>query len=110
MQDEIKEILRYLRIENGHCSSELSYEETHLLLDYINNLQNENEELRRFRYTIRKDETKTPPVITRTYKREYEEVQQRVDKAIEYINNSSINNWLYGTPDDDLLKILGGDE
>lgn len=44
MNDEIKEILRYLRIENGHCSSELSYEETHLLLDYITNLQGEKED------------------------------------------------------------------
>jgi len=41
MNKDIKEILRYLKIENGTIGSELSYEETHLLLDYINNLQKE---------------------------------------------------------------------
>ena len=44
MNDEIKEILDYLKIENGTIGSELSYEETHLLLDYITNLQQENKE------------------------------------------------------------------
>ena len=44
-------------------------------------LQKENEELRRFRYTIRKDETKMPPVITRTYKREYDELQEKIKVA-----------------------------
>lgn len=46
MNDEIKEILDYLKIENGTIGSELSYEETHLLLDYITNLQQENHELK----------------------------------------------------------------
>lgn len=43
MGNKIKEILDYLKIENGTIGSELSYEETHLLLDYITNLQQENE-------------------------------------------------------------------
>ena len=47
----------------------------------IKELQKENEELRRFRYTIRKDETKMPPVIARTYKREYDELQEKIKVA-----------------------------
>ena len=62
MSEEIKEILDYLKIENGTIGSELSYEETHLLLDYITNLQEENE----------------------MYKKELE-------KAIEYITDNFTN-------------------
>ena len=45
MQEEIKKILDYLKIENGTIGSELSYEETHLLLDYITNLQENYERI-----------------------------------------------------------------
>lgn len=55
------------------------------LKDYATNLQNKNEELRKFRYTIRKDETKIPPVITRTYKREYDELKEQKKKALKKI-------------------------
>ena len=75
MKDEIREILRYLRIENGHCSSELSYEETHLLLDYITNLQQENEELNKMCELYSKS----------LYCAELTDYKSRIKKAVEYI-------------------------
>lgn len=48
LKEEIKEILDYLKIENGTIGSELSYEETHLLLDYITNLQEENKKIKKY--------------------------------------------------------------
>ena len=50
MKDEIKEILDKLKDRNWYDEfnlDKLRKEETHLLLDYITNLQEENEELKK---------------------------------------------------------------
>ena len=79
-------------------------------------LQKENEELRRFRYTIRKDETKIPPVITRTYKREYDELQEKIkvaDRMLSEFNTKLMEILKIGISIkdiSDIQEILKGDE
>lgn len=83
----------------------------------IEKLKEENErlkEIEKFKFSIRKDETKIPPIVTKNYKREYEDYKSRNEKAIEYIKNTQkfnkgcdINIILNK---DYLLKILGGYE
>lgn len=106
LKDEIKETLEYLKNDfytygetyiKEKCKI-VTKKESHQLLDYITNLQQENENIisTSLAYDL---------AVARVKELEY-----RINKAIEYINNSSLNNWLYGAPDDDLLEILGGDE
>lgn len=101
MNDELKEILHYLKIENGHCSSELSYEETRLLLDYITNLQQENQDLSRVCELYGKS----------LYNAELTDYKSRIEKAVEYIKEDMYSepNELYGLIDGEhLLNILNG--
>lgn len=61
MNNEIKEILKYLKNKNNTRNTKiLTTNETNILLDYITNLQKENERLK-----------------------------QRIEKAVEYINHLS---------------------
>ena len=89
MKDEIKEILEWLNdkdyyIEDfGYKFKRLSLEENEALLDYITNLQEENKklalELSGYRTAILKDDKLLG-------------LQQRIDKAIEYINEAIEND------------------
>lgn len=93
MSEEVKEILEALKPHNDIIKEyplKLSIEEQKLLLDYITNLQKENEEV--------KDQKK---------------------KAIEWIkkhittyqkNDIAILDWDTFADPRNLLKILGGDE
>lgn len=102
---EIKEILRYLKIENGHCSSELSYKETHILLDYITNLQEENKTLKELNVCVGCNNNP--------------DYKKRIDKALEYIEEHKRN--VYDTFGEgivfgemggikEIIKILKGEE
>lgn len=45
------------------------------------------------------------------YKNKSERLQQRIDKAIEYVKNiQRVDNYLDGIPCDDILSILQGKE
>jgi len=101
MNNDIKEILEYLKNENNYdefdCSGqayiELEQEETKLLLDYITNLQKKIDFM-----TDRNDKK-----------------QDRIDKAIEYINSDKhLEGWIniehYGEREQDLLNILQGSD
>ena len=116
MKDEIKIILDYFKM---NC--DLSDEEVRKLLDYITNLQEENEEIKN---TIDFIDNKYKNTINYNEKLiEYnQDYKLRIDKAVEYIK-TSINNpqpfyeYLYGDEDgkiqnmDKLLNILtGGDD
>lgn len=101
MQDrekEIKEILDYLKIENGTIGSELSYEETHLLLDYITNLQEENIKLKELCDKYEEEHNTT-----------FEEWKKDIKankKAIEYIELGLANE----EEAEELLNILKGSD
>ena len=95
MKDEIKEILDKLNkiVPYASVPKELAYMTTNItpqecktLLDYITNLQEENERL----------------------KEEKEDYKSRNKKAIEYIKNNCY--YLVDNDDKNLLNILGGDE
>lgn len=100
MKDEIKEILEYIKDvdlyieDNGYQYKRLSLIEIKILLDYITNLQEENE-------------NKTEYICDLvTEKINY---KQRNEKAIEYIKNNCY--YLVDNDDKNLLNILqnGGD-
>ena len=99
MNNEIKEILdnfkdyedRYKKCNETRFI--IFYRDIYLLLDYITKLQEENErlkEIENFKFSLRKDETKTPPIVTKNYKNEYEDYKSRNEKAIEYIKKEQI--------------------
>ena len=115
MNNEIKEILdrllKYFKESNindfGYEQDKLiSYEEAQILLDYITNLQEENENLK----LSLKDRLK--------YSDELDEKIERIDKAIEYIithreavdeKDQTIIYWLSDDFDEeDILNILQG--
>ena len=114
MNNEINLILTKLKIvseekENGMYLCDKKHSK--VLLDYITNLQEENERLTRFKYNIPNDKTTSVPTITKSYKKEYENYKSRCEKAIEYIkkNYFEIVYKTKGTMENDLLKLLGGD-
>lgn len=75
MTDEIKEILKYIDqfvyVDQTYNDMKLSKVDGKLILDYITNLQKENEKL---------DSQNT---LNKLY---WEKLEQRIDKAIEIIN------------------------
>lgn len=115
MNKEIKEILDYFKRSNknrfGFEQDKLiSYEEAQILLDYITNLQEENETLK-----AKLDIGKTCGFCT------YYKYKQRIDKAIEYIETHKVmtqghyngREWVYQyfeltCEPNDLLNILKG--
>ena len=118
MNDEIKEILDYWQFyinePNNYKLINVHFDEIKKVLDYITNLQNENEELKRL---AEKDYTELniAEMNATIYK-------SRCEKAIKYINNQicvyyvldkKLNQLVDKTNivKEDLLNILnGGDE
>lgn len=110
MNDEIKEILEALKPHNDIIKEyplKLSIEEQKLLLDYITNLQKENKHLSK----------SYAEAILFNQKRceQNKELQQRIDKAIEYIEDNTYKSYETDYMDltgiKELLNILnGGDE
>lgn len=93
MKDEIKEILSYMQqyVEEGNEPDyngeypqpwEITIEEVQYILDYITNLQEENNSLKQ----MSKDTYDTSQEIIF-------ELQERIDKAIEYIMTELITEW-----------------
>ena len=110
MNDEIKEILDWLKDENKDVRNiqVLTRSEINELLDYITNLQQENERLKEYYNLIVKVNEKN---IDR-----YCDYYSRCEKAIEYMKKNefiNINNyWEVVEFYQDLLNILqnGSDE
>ena len=123
MTNEIKEILEDLKTfdENSGCPYELSGKDCKLLLDYITNLQKENERLNNGFCELK---VKCNNGEIDCTNEEYESMIQanmkgslllddyksRNEKAIEYIEND-LKSFLYSIEYKTLLNILnGGDE
>lgn len=126
MNEEIKEILEYLKNINNYdyseiCDNEnnviekdydiyLSKNKIDVLLDCITNLQKENNHLSK----------SYAEAILFNQKRceQNKELQQRIDKAIEYIkedgttylNLANQRKWCSEFSAENILKILGGDK
>lgn len=111
MNDEIKEILEALKrkserynycLKNDISFSDENYQ-AYLLLDYITNLQEENNSLKQ----MSKDTYDTSQEIMF-------ELQERIDKAIDYITTEQLyTNYQWGKSQyekilKDLLNILQG--
>ena len=102
MNDEIKEILDYLNIKGKKM---IGIKQKELLLDYIANLQEENKKL---------DSQNTINILY------WKKLEQRIDKAIEYINNKWKKDKYYEDIEncmtfclydkDNLLNILQGED
>lgn len=98
MNDEIKEILEDLRNKNMSVD-DLTHNDKTKLLDYITNLQEENQKLKKIyikpTFTKRKIEElqqenlKLKEVIS-SVKEDYLNERAKVDAAIEYIKDSGI--------------------
>ena len=68
----------------------LSESQVSYLLDYITNLQEENEKLKAY---INYEKQQTKVKGRRIYGDNREELQQRIDKSIEYIMTNLISEW-----------------
>lgn len=98
MNDEIKEILEHLKNEywrnfpeDGIPYKVLYAEEVDSLLEYITNLQQENEELKKNQRYYKNG------VFSLEYDKEtlsdmVDDYKSRVEKAVEYINNNPFIN------------------
>ena len=99
MKDEIKEIILYLKKkENTRNIKCITLSEKDKLLDYITNLQEENEYLKkhqRFHKKFGNDYIFCVEGDKETYKdlllekqEELEDYKSRIEKAVEYMNNT----------------------
>ena len=127
MKDEIKEILDKLKDGNwyeeldltGTMWIELRWEETHLLLDYITNLQEELERYQHYSKTtgieeLKKENEKLKKDI-KFYEYSFNKFKERFEKGTEYIKSTkycgikidkiSLEEYL-----NKLLNILNGDD
>lgn len=108
MDSEIKEILNKFDkvLENyeldkkfGQMSVDsichLFPNELIIIKNCITNLREENKrlkEIENFKFSIRKDETKTTPIVTKNYKSEYEDYKSRCEKASGMIQFIAFNS------------------
>ena len=112
MSDEIKEILDKLknydnykyRSENGRSYKEIEGWEIDLLLDYITNLQEENQKLKKLcdKYEEEHGTRFIEWVFDKTM---YEDYKSRNEKAIEWVKK----NMYYFPRPYELLNILNGE-
>ena len=93
MKDEIKEILDKLNNKAEHYI--LYNYEVKLLLDYITNLQEKYERMK-----------ENAEILSNGYN----ELEKRIEKAIEYINKTSFYYKSHYGFKNDLLNILNGDD
>lgn len=111
MNNDIKEIIDYLKNENAYNIGQGDLEitlykyEVDKLLDYINNLQEENENL--------KDYLDIFKLSNKTKQETIDDFRKRIDKAVEYINENSAfmndDEWEVFNKKE-LLNILNGGE
>ena len=88
MNDEIKVILNYLDMYKNMNEGLLNSKDKKLLLDYITNLQQENEKL--------KVKTKEQSLLLIDYQdieQRYEDYKSRCEKAFEYIKHCPEYLW-----------------
>ena len=112
MKDEIKEILDKLnKIKifgyNPDIINSFSYRDLNLLLDYITNLEQENEELKknqRYHKKFGNDYIFCLEGDKETYKDYIFELQERIEKAIESLTKNR-----YYIDLEEVLNILQGD-
>ena len=118
MKDEIKELLDKLdyiisRTEDDNLVNDYGNE----IEDYITNLQEENEELKknqRYHKKFGNDYIFCLEGDKETYKDYIFELQERIEKAIEYINNNSyfedniVKTMIFKDYSSNLLNILQG--
>ncbi len=117
MKDEIKEILDNLAFTNDNymwCDkTTLDTKKSHLLLDYITNLQEENNKLKGAIETI-KETNKLLIQQKAQLQDDLDMLDNRIDKAIEYITTEQLyTNYQWGKSQyvkilKDLLNILQG--
>ena len=96
MTNEIKEIIEALKPHNDIVKEyplTLSIEEQKILLDYITNLQEENEHLDKVNCQLRKK------INNDIYK-------QRIDKTLDYINDCPSDKYLKSSKIIELLNEL----
>ena len=129
MTEEIKEILEEIRIvidyneiQNIYKETQLDYDSSKKLLNYITNLQKENEKLKKieykFFYCSEDEESVTLDDYLKIGNELYDceeklkDYKQRNEKAVEYIEERKNLNWYAeGVFVYELLNILqGGDE
>ena len=120
MNDEIKEILRTLKAKSTryeYCLKEnISYNdesyEAHLLLDYITNLQKENERLKvalkGTTHCYDEEEHKKLKEENERLRTVLNGSEEKRKKSIEYIKSNYIDNPIEFKKE--LLSILGGDK
>lgn len=117
MKDEIlNKLLEYFKKSNindfGYEKDKLiSYKEAQLLLDYITNLQEENERLKE-KIDILKSNFEVEIDDCEDYKKWYRDYKSRCEKAIEYIKQQDMKYYgaVVETKMGIILHILGGDE
>ena len=104
MPNEIKEILdrlkddTYVPLEDNREYKLLDKGDDTILLDYITNLQEENKQLRENNFSMQEE------MCLRW--NELDKLQQRIDKAVEYISNCGCDDEAI----DNIEDILRGDE
>lgn len=96
MNDEIREILNYMKKESNY--KHLSFNASKLLLDYITNLQQENEELKKNQryykngvFSLEYDKETLSDMVD-DYKSRVEKAVNNCEKSIESINKKLENN------------------
>ena len=111
MTNEIKEIIEFLKpIENRTCAT-LGNTKCKLLLDYITNLQEENERLSKELQQEKKDFKEANDNCF-----ELKHYKSTIDKAIEYIKEHCIDDEFYINLTNkekhiiDVLSILQGED
>ena len=115
MKEEIKEILayfeEYIKITDMHDSEPmLNWKDLKIVLDYITNLQEENERLKELCDKYEEEHANEFQCWKRDRK-ELLELRSRIDKAIEYIKEKARNNcWIDQYEANDLINILQGED
>ena len=100
----IKEIIEYLKKQNGNCSNELSNVEGLCLVNYIEWLEKEKDRLGKLFYERNEENIRLNNIINEL-KKENEQLQQQckkqkevINSAIEYVENRIVE-------DDYMLRV-----
>ena len=83
----IKEIIEYLKKQNGNCSNELSNVEGLCLVNYIEWLEKEKDRLGKLFYERNEENIRLNNIINEL-KKENEQLQQQCKKQKEVINSA----------------------
>lgn len=121
MNDEIKEIKHRLQLLHAECNPKAREEDINYTLDYITNLQRENENIKdsvdwwKDRFFGQQEYDDSHRITAIEYKKRIDEVIEYIEnRRIEYLNanedsKSSINEWHYKMLLDKIEQILRGE-